>query len=317
MKQTAKRASALKFMIRYLSHNEIDKKKWDACIDHSVNNLIYAYSWYLDIVCPNWKALIEDDYKSAMPLTTGKKYGVDYLYPPYFAQQLGIFSNEELTKEKVEEFLHAIPPHYKFLEIHLNTKNTFEFSGYEVKKNTNIELDLNSSYETLRKKFSEDTKRNVKKSEKHQLSLKKNIPAFEIISIFRKNTGKKITNLTDKNYTVLLNLINTCIRKGVAQTWGAFTKENKLCAGVVWLIKGNRAIFLFSSTNAEAKKNGGMFFLIDQFIRQHAGKEMILDFEGSNLPGLARFYKGFGSWETVYLQIRKNNLPKLVRWLKG
>ena len=304
-------------MIRYLKHNEVDKNKWDECIDHSVNNLIYAYSWYLDIVCPNWNALAEDDYKSVMPLTAGKKYGIEYLYPPYFAQQLGVFSKEELSKEKVVEFLNTIPAHYKFIELYLNIQNTFEFSGFDVKKNTNIELDLNSSYEILRKKFSEDTKRNIKKAEKHGLALKKNIPPAEIISIFRKNTGKKITNLTDANYKALLTLINACIKSGYAQTWGAFIKEGKLCAGVVWLKKHNRSIFLFSATNAEAKKNGGMFFLINSFIKENAGKEMILDFEGSNLPGLARFYKGFGSKETVYLQIRKNNLPKFVRWLKG
>ena len=309
-------------MIKFLLHNEIDKAKWDDCIGHSVNNLIYAYSWYLDIVCPGWNALIEDDHRSVMPLTAGKKYGIDYLYPPYFAQQLGVFSREKLSKEKVEEFLKAIPSHYKFLEVHLNTQNTFDTgryhnSGFQTKKNTNLELDLHTSYESLYKKFSEDTKRNIKKSEKHTLALKKNIPPDEIISIFRKNTGKKITNLTDKNYRTLLNLIHACLKKGYGETYGAFTKENKLCAGVIWLIKNDRAVFLFSATNAEAKKNGGMFFLIDQFIQQHAGKEMILDFEGSNLPGLARFYKGFGSKETVYLQIRKNNLPKLVRWLKG
>ncbi|MBI3501129.1 MAG: hypothetical protein HY063_04985 [Bacteroidetes bacterium] len=309
-------------MIRFLKHNEIDKIKWDECIEHSVNNLIYACSWYLDIVCPNWNCLIEDDYKSVMPLTARKKYGIEYLYPPYFAQQLGVFSTEKLSKEKVEEFLKEIPSQYKFMEMYLNTQNTFDpdsyrDSGFQIKKNINIELDLNSSYEILRKNFSEDTKRNIKKSEKHKITFRKNIPPQEIISIFRKNTGKKITNLTDKNYKVLLNLINTCIKKGYAETRGGFTGENKLCAGIVWLIKNNRAIFLFSATNAEAKKNGGMFFLIDQFIQQHSGKEMTLDFEGSNLPGLARFYKGFGSKENVYLQIRKNNLSKLVRWLKG
>ena len=304
-------------MIRHLKHSEIDKKEWDDCIDNSVNNLIYSYSWYLDIVCPNWNALVEDDYKSVMPLTAGKKYGMVYLYPPYFAQQLGVFSKEKLSKEKVEEFLNAIPAHYKFLEVYLNTQNTFEFAGFQVKKNINIELDLHSSYEILRKKFSEDTKRNIKKSEKHKISLRKNISPSEIISIFRKNTGKKISNLANKNYKTLLNLINTCIEKGYAEVWGAYTKENKLCAGVVWLIKNNRAIFLFSATNAEAKKNGAMFFLINTFIREHAEEKIILDFEGSNLSGLARFYKGFGSAENVYLQIRKNKLPKLVRWIKG
>ncbi|MFI5163881.1 MAG: hypothetical protein ACHQHP_01395 [Bacteroidia bacterium] len=303
-------------MIRYLKHNEVDKKKWDNCLDHCVNNIIYSYSWYLDVVCPNWEALVENDYESVMPLTGNKKYGISYLYPPYFAQQLGVFSKEKTEPEKVEEFLNAIPSHYKFLEINLNTRNTFEFLGFQIKKNTNIELSLDSSYEVLRKKFSEDTRRNIKKALKYEVYLKKDISPSDVIRVFRKNTGKKITNLTSKNYKTLLKLIESCIEKKQAEVWGAFSKENKLCAGVVWLIKNNRAIFLFSATDQQAKKSGAMFFIIDKFIQEHAGQKMILDFEGSNLPGLARFYKGFGSEEYVYLQVKKNNLPKPIRWLK-
>src|ERR1035437_6508133 len=148
-------------MISYLKDNGINKKKWDNCIDNSTHNLIYAYSWYLDIVSPKWEALVEGDYKSVMPLTGNKKYGINYLFPPYFAQQLGVFSNEKVSQAKVEEFLNAIPPHYKFLEINLNKLNTFELPEFHVKKNINIELSLNLPYELLRKNFSEDTKRNI------------------------------------------------------------------------------------------------------------------------------------------------------------
>jgi len=303
-------------MISYLRHTEIDKKKWDACIDQCLNKLIYAHSWYLDIVCPKWEALIEDDYKSVMPLTGNKKYGIHYLYPPYFAQQLGVFSRENISQNVVEKFLNSIPSHYKFIEVHLNTHNAFTFTGFQIKKNINIELSLNSSYETLYKSFSEDIKRNIKKAKKNKIELKKNISPAEIIRIFRKNTGKKISNLSEKNYKTLLLLINTCLDKGHAEVWGAFS-ENKLCAGVGWLIKNNRAVFLFSATDTTAKKTGAMHSIINSFIQENAGKDMILDFEGSNIPGLARFYKGFGSKEYVYLQVRKNNLPKLFHWLKG
>ena len=138
-------------MIRFLKYNEIDKKKWDRSVDESVNNLIYAYSWYLDIVSPGWCALIENDYESLMPLTGNKKYGIDYLFPPYFTQQLGVFSRTTLSKEKVENFLKAIPSHYKFIESSLNTHNTFELSNeFKIKKNINIELGLDSSYEAHR-----------------------------------------------------------------------------------------------------------------------------------------------------------------------
>ena len=45
-------------MIQYFSHQAIDKKKWDDCIQHAFNGNIYAMSWYLDVVHHDWEALI-------------------------------------------------------------------------------------------------------------------------------------------------------------------------------------------------------------------------------------------------------------------
>lgn len=56
--------------------------------------------------------------------------------------------------------------------------------------------------------------------------------------------------------------------------------------------------------------------MIDSFIKEHSREDNILDFEGSMDVNLARFYKSFGSKEVVYLQILKNNLPVIIRWLK-
>lgn len=303
-------------MIRHLAHKEIEKDKWDACIDNSLNAIIYTYSWYLDIVCPNWEALILDDYIAVMPIAVNKKYGIKYIYPPYFAQQLGVFSKETISQELVENFLTAIPDRYKFIEMTLNTHNTFDTAVYTTKKNTNLELRLDKPYLALQKYFSEDTQRNIKKADKHKVILQKEIDPTLIIKKFRENTGKKITNLTTKHYQTLLTLIHACRKKGFAQCWGAFTQDHILCAGVIWLIKDSRSIFLFSATDNEAKKNGAMFFLINTFIKENAELNFILDFEGSNIPGLARFYKGFGSTEHIYLQVKKNNLPKLLRLIK-
>ena len=69
-------------MIRYLSHTEIDKKKWDDCIAHSHFETLYPYSWYLDAVSPGWYALVRDDYEMVMPLTWKRTYGVRMLIQP-------------------------------------------------------------------------------------------------------------------------------------------------------------------------------------------------------------------------------------------
>jgi hypothetical protein len=43
---------------------------------------------------------------------------------------------------------------------------------------------------------------------------------------------------------------------------------------------------------------------------------MILDFEGSDQPGIAHFYSNFGGVDQPYFCYRRNRLPWPVRWLK-
>jgi len=98
----------MKKSILYFKNQEIDKKKWDHAIRHSVNNIMYAYSWYLDMVSPGWDALIQGDYDVVMPVTWHKKWGVKFLMQPMFAKMLGIFSNQQLGKDVMKEFIDEV-----------------------------------------------------------------------------------------------------------------------------------------------------------------------------------------------------------------
>ena len=75
-------------MIKYLSHSQIAPPRWAALL--AACGTVHVYSWYLDIVHPGWEALVDDDYQAVMPLTGGKKFGVNYLFQPYFVQQAKI-----------------------------------------------------------------------------------------------------------------------------------------------------------------------------------------------------------------------------------
>ena len=58
-----------------------------------------------------------------------------------------------------------------------------------------------------------------------------------------------------------------------------------------------------------------MTFLIDSVIREFSPSKLVLDFEGSNDPNLARFYKGFGAKEVEYKSLIINRLPLPVKCL--
>ncbi|TND09789.1 MAG: hypothetical protein FD123_913 [Bacteroidetes bacterium] len=303
-------------MIRYVRHNEIDRARWDECIRRSFNGIIYAYSWYLDVVCPAWEALVEENYQGVMPLPAAKKFGFHYLFPPFFIQQLGVFSVSKLTSEDVSRFLEAIPPKFRYYELNLNTFNKPVEGKWKLFPNLTHELDLIESYEKLFRGYSENTRRNVKKSQQQQLTITSDIAHEEIITLFRQARGRNVEQLREPQYDLLRTLLRVLDARGMLHVRGVKGPGGDLQAGAFFTDSNGKVIFLFSGTSVAARESGAMFFLVDHFISENAQKNLVLDFEGSNDENLARFYKGFGAKEYVYLQARKNELPWPVKLLK-
>lgn len=304
-------------MIKHLRSHEIDRERWDECIRRSFNGIIYAYSWYLDVVSPQWEALVEDDFKSVMPLTNGKKAGFRYLFPPFFVQQLGVFSVSKLTAEDVLRFLKSVPAEFKYWEINLNTFNKVVGKDFEYLPNLTHELDLIDSIEKTRKNYSENTRRNLKKAMQSKLKTTWEPSREAIITLFRTGRGMEVDTLQEPQYDMLRRLLQALDARGRLFAHGVMNENDELIAGAFFVEANGKVIFLFSGLSEEGKEKGAMYFLIDHFIEQNSQKNLVLDFEGSNDPGLARFYRGFGSKECVYLQARCNRLPWPISLMKS
>ena len=297
-------------MINYVNHTRIDKRLWDDCISRSLNRRVYAFSWYLDVVCPGWDALIEDDYAGVFPLTFGRKWGISYLYQPYFAQQLGLFSINRITTEMVGCFLRAIPEKFRFVEIQMNDMNHFESPEWYFTRRVNHELEITAGYEALTGGFSQNTRRNIRKSKQVDLLPVTTTSVDQLIGLFRENYGEREGKLKPGHYQILRTLIVYCIdhQKGYIQ--GVADRNGTLSAAAFFLLDGGHVYFLFAASGKQARENGAMFFLIDHFLAENAGKFGLLDFEGGNDPNLGRFYKGFGAKEVFYPAVCSNRLPK-------
>ena len=79
-------------MIQLIERENINIEKYDTCVEKSEQSRVFAYSWYLDIVSDNWCVLVFQDYEAVMPLPFRKKYGIKYVYPPFWLIELGVFS---------------------------------------------------------------------------------------------------------------------------------------------------------------------------------------------------------------------------------
>ena len=300
-------------MIHYLEHNAIDKAKWDALIAECGN--IYAYSWYLDIVHPGWEALVEDDYQTVMPLTGGKKFGVNYLFQPFFVQQLGVFS-KALTPETTEAFMEAIPSRYRFAEIRLNEGNAFAEDIQGVEYHRNVLLDLNQEYNAIRSNYHQNTKRNLAKAESNNLQLVETVIPYHVVALFRDNRGALLDKWGDAEYNVLTHLAKVAQKRNAAFMLGVSEKGvgQLLCAAIFMKTK-DRITFLFSGLTEEGKQRQAMTYLLDQVIQQYARQPITFDFEGSDDDNLARFYLGFGGNETKYPSYCFNRLSPIGKAL--
>ena len=300
--------------IKYLQYKEIDKVKWDACITHAPNGLIYPYSFYLDCMAKNWDALVVGDYEAVMPLTWNKKYGFHYLYQPVFTASLGVFG-KDLTEKLVGEFINAIPSKFKLIEISLNSGNIFSIpTGFSILR-TNYILPLNKSYEELYKAYRENQKRNITKTIQLDCSVSKEIPVEEIIHINQEQLNH-IDGTKPKDYPNFKKLYELLKIKGQAKAYGIIDSKNKILASAVFFFSHNRAYYIMVGNHPDGKTIGASHALIDAFIKDHAGQNLILDFEGSDIRNLAFFYSGFGATAEIYPALRINKLPWYVRLLK-
>ena len=305
-------------MIRYLTNNQIDKQRWDDCIAQSSDGLVYVWSWYLDVVHPNWEALVEDDYETVMPLTGNKKFGINYLFQPFFTQKFGVFGKNEVSEEKIEQFLEAIPGKFKFAEIKCATlrvsRDSKGIKGCAISNHCNIELSLNQDYSVLASNFHSNTKRNLAKANKDGLTIVENAEPSAIIELFRKNRGKEIKKWDNNEYERLLSLVETAQNHEKCIVLGAQSYDNHLVAGAFFMISHKKIVFLFSGSDESNKENHGLTFLLDYVIEKYSGTDKILDFEGSDNEGLARFYKGFGGEEKYYQELKFNKLNKIFNF---
>ncbi len=302
-------------MIHYLHHTEINRSRWDECIQDSPDGLIYSCSWYLDLVSPGWEALVEDDYAAVMPLPVSLKWGIRYLRRPPYCQQLGLSARNPVNINLMNAFLAAVPEDVRLVDMPFNEGNMkipgLDQSVFHPKPNYLLFLD--KPYPDIRKGYATNTRRNLTKAEANGVLASQIQDMEELIDL---KWGNAITRLNPKYRSVLLNIWDHVREKGESELVGVRDNEGKLMAGALFIRFRNRWTYLLSASSSSGKADRAMFAVVDHFIRNHAGEPLMLDFEGSVLFSLARFFAGFGASEHPYPHLHINRLPALLRWIK-
>ena len=278
--------------IQFVKHSELNKEKWNHCIQHSFFPTFIADFDFLSIANPDFCALVLNDYEAVMPLPVRKKIFLHYIYHPHFISILGIFSKTRPANELIERFLQAIPKRYVRVDLLFNT--FFEHPKSSVLYS--YQLSLQKKYEELYAHFSDNCRRNIKSSEKYALKYVENASIAEIITLFKNNRGKNTkVPLKEKDYEILQKLALFAQKNNRLEVISVLDEENNMLAGALLLKDERKTWFWFSGRDEKHAEKKTMFFLLNEYFKRNAETNTIFDFHGSMNPNIARFNAGFGA----------------------
>ena len=291
-------------MIRYLGHSDIDIAAWDRRLERCANKLWYGSSYVLSAAAPRWDALIDEENEMQMALPWRKKYGITYAYQPFLLQQLGPFAVRP-SPEDTARAVAALPSRFRFADIYLCTGTP---SPPTLTEQQNITFRLDGPIDTLRKRYSENHRRTLKRTGAASDGWCDRVPLDEITAFFITSEQFRRWGIRPDQSETLTRILFTADERGHGFGCGVRAGEELVCAAyfIRW---GGRLIFLKGLANDTGRKIHAMHFLIDRVISEHAGRDLLFDFAGTNDPDLSRFYMGFGGQRSVYLRALVNKLP--------
>ena len=298
-------------LIQILAATQIDKEKWNRCINESSNGLIYAYTDYLHAMAENWHGLVIDDYIAVMPLPWKKKFGIRYGYTPPFIQQLGITGIVDTVT--LQQVLLSIHHFYSFADIHFNFSNAAIQNITQSSHRTNLIIDLSQGYSIIQSHYKSNLKENIKKA--GMLTYTEDT-IEQAVSLYQTHYRKRMRHITGNNYKSFTDLCLSLQEKKQCFTRTATDENNQVLATAI-LLKDNKRIYnVMNTTTPEGRNKEANHFLLDQIIREFAGQPLLFDFEGSELPGVHSFYKKFGAVNQPYFHYHYNRLPWPIRLIR-
>jgi hypothetical protein len=281
--------------LKFVFRRHIDPYRWNACIERSAYSVPYARFEYLDSLSRNsWAAVIEGDYQAVFPIIFKRKFGLfPYVYQPAFCQQLGIFGTPEHT---IDAFVSRIP--FYFVRIHLNVNGFFGAPSSSVtlpnlvKKAPHLwDIDLNK-----------DAQKNIKRLQHLHVYYTQTRDIGMVIKLYSQAWGKKAQLHWPKDYLPFesaclslqtLDLVYACVAQ----------KDHEILGAAIFL-KGNKKLHYVCAAPTESGRNVGIMHGIIHHVMEHF-PDWDIDFEGSQIPSVAAFYKKFNPIDEPYYRIER------------
>lgn len=311
-----------------LPADQIDPLRWDAFVAASPQGSVYADYGWASAVASGWKAIILEkggDWRAVLPFLPKKKYGIQYILQPPFCQTWGpilkpleessTYTKFSLQHKLLTQLAEAMPKvglYHMHCHPSIRYLLPFHSAGFEIQTRYTHRLQLHST-STLIEALSPQGRRKLRKSEKasHHLSSGQ-IDTF--LALVKENNAQGTDVLGGiKSGEKLLRSLAAL--PGVSVHLCS-TKEGEPLAAGIFAHDAHTTYYIGGAIRPGKPDDGAMYALM-VYAMQEAKRRgcQQFDFEGSMIPGIARFFRQFGATPTAYFSLHKNRLPLPLRWI--
>ncbi len=297
-------------------------------------NSVFEQPWWLDAVAPGkWHEIIipgkNGESLGRMVYVEESLYGISYLGLPPLTQQMGPWfalpSNLKPVKalHKTKLVLDALIAQIaEEKNVDLAFHNSFQYilpfvwSGYHVIPSVSYVIedlsDIDRVYGGMESKL-----RNLIKNARERYSVEDRVCCEEMISLV-ESTFAKQGRKSPLSRQLIQRIYDASEKHRARKLLGARDKETgNLVAVAFFLYDEHTCYYLLGGKDYSQKTDGSQELLIFEGIRFAASVSREFDFEGSMIPGIENFFRGFGGRPRIYFQVRRGSFVfMLLHWVK-
>ena len=248
-------------VLRTIHSTEIDRKKWDICVNNSVNSKIYGYSWFLDNVFSNWYGIVDENYRAVFPLPIINKNTIGKVA---FMHELNIYGIKT-TIDIINQFTKAIPENYKIKNLPISLSSAKLNLYFTQKKTYYYSKDLIAP-----NKFE-----NINESTSLENNYSSSIISIKNLTDFTKKNTISTFNKNDINALKRIIRFTTHYKFGYLK--GIFSLNNTLIGTYFYITFKDRIYLLVCNINKSSDSKSVYEYILKEIINEFKNKNLILD----------------------------------------
>lgn len=257
---------------------------------------------------------------AAVPLFKRKVLGQKIIARPPFTPNSGpVLMSEARSTSKSIEFIRAVlnevveyirSNRFRFIMLNFSPEITdclpFRWAGYKVIPNYTYQIALSQSEEEIWKSFASVRRRNVRAALNDGVSIRKELNTAVVLQLVKKTFNRQSKEI---NYEQLEDFLRAFPNNDNSYSIVAY--KNEVAVSVSFIVHDQRsAYYVLGGYDEDLGHYGAGALCLHEAIKEAKSRNLdLFDFEGSSIPHIEKFFRGFGGELVPYFSMNKALIP--------